>query len=98
MKKIRSKMVTFFEIGEINITPLKQQGSLVGFATCVLNGWFYFGGIAIHTDLANRGFRICYPTKMLRNGQQIPIYHPITKEVAEKIQDAIISEWERLIK
>jgi DNA-binding cell septation regulator SpoVG len=90
-------MEVFFEVGEINIAPLKQHGSLVGFASCVINNWFYFGGIAIHTDLPTRGFRLVYPTKKLQNGLQIPLYHPITKTVAEKIQIAVTSEWERLI-
>ena len=86
------------EISEVSIVPVKPQDGLVGFAGCVINKQFYLGGIAIHCDLANRGgFRLVWPTRKLKNGGEIPLCHPISKEVGEKIQDVIISEWETLI-
>ncbi len=87
----------FFTVGEINLFPIKQQGSLVGFASCVINGWFYCGGIGIHSDMASRGYKITYPTKMLKNGESVPIFHPLSKPIADQIQAAITAEWERLI-
>ena len=97
MAKTCSKLKVFFEVSEINLYPIKQQGSLLGFASCVVNGWFYFGGLAIHTDLPTRGLRLVYPTKKTFSGKQIPLYHPISKDAAEKVQIAITAEWERLI-
>lgn len=84
------------EISEINITPLKAQGSLLGFAQFVLNGEFFLGGVAIHSDLQSRGCRLVYPTKKLRNGEEVPLFHPITKAAADKVQKAVSSEWEQL--
>lgn len=84
------------EISEITITPLKPQATLLGFTSFLLNGQFYVGGVAIHSDFQTRGCRLVYPTKKLKNGEQIPLFHPINKEVAEKIQSAISTEWERL--
>lgn len=85
------------KISEIQITPIKPQKSLAGFASCVLNEQIYLGGIAIHCDLANKSFRCVYPTKKFKDGKELPIYHPITKEAGEAIQRAIIAEWECLI-
>ncbi len=85
-------------ITEIQITPIKPQKSLVGFASVVLDGSVYLGCIAIHCDLLNKGFRCVYPTKKFNDGKEIPVFHPITKEAGDSIQKAIISEWENLIK
>jgi DNA-binding cell septation regulator SpoVG len=84
-------------ISEIQITPIKPQKSLVGFASCILNGQLYIGCIAIHCDLLNQSFRCVYPTKKFKDGKEIPLYHPITKEAGEAIQKAIVGEWEYLI-
>lgn len=88
------------EVSEINIMPFKQRGSFLGFANCVIGRppyRLYLGGIAIHCDPAKRSFRLVFPTKRLQNGEEIPLYHPIEKELGNKLQNAIISEWERLI-
>ncbi len=85
-------------ISEIQLFPIKPHKSLVGFASCVLNGQVYIGGIALHCDLANQSFRCVYPTKKFRDGKEMPIYHPITREAGEAIQKAIVTEWENLIK
>lgn len=51
-------------ISEIQITPIKPQGSLVAFASCVVNEALYIGDIAIHSSLTNtEGFRLVYPDK-----------------------------------
>ena len=86
------------KISEISITPIKPQKSLVGFASCIINGQIYCGCIGIHCDLLNQSFRCVYPTKKFKGGKEIPLYHPITKEAGEAIQKAIIVEWENLIK
>lgn len=85
-------------ISEIQITPIKPQKSLVGFASCILNNQIYLGGIAIHCDLLNKSFRCVYPTKKFKDGNEIPIYHPICREAGEAIQKILITEWENLIK
>ena len=85
-------------IDEIQISPINPQKSLVGFASVVLDGSLYLGCIAIHCDLLNQSFRCVYPTKKFKDGKEIPIYRPITKEAGEAVQKAIITEWENLIK
>jgi len=97
MAKIREKLAPLFEISEIGIVPLKPQGTLIAFASFIINGWFYCGGIGIHCDAASRGYRLTYPTKMLKNNQSVPLFHPINKSVANQIHAAVTAEWERLI-
>lgn len=86
------------EVSEVTLMLMKPQKgeTLGGFASLVVNR-IYIGGIAIHLDALNRSIRTVYPTKKLRNGQQIPLAHPINKQLGDKIQDAIAKEWRRLI-
>ena len=86
------------KISEIQLTMIKPQGSLVGFASAVINDQIYVGCIAIHNDLLNESFRCVYPTKRFKDGNELPIYHPINKQAGEALQTAIITEWENLIK
>lgn len=85
-------------VSEIQITPIKPQNGLVGFASCVLNNQVYLGCIAIHCDLLNQSFRCVYPTKKLKSGQDIPVFHPISREAGEAIQRAIIIQFENFVK
>jgi len=86
------------KISEIQITPIKPQKSLVGFASAVINDQIYIGCIAIHCDLLNQSFRCVYPTKKFKDGKELPIYYPINKQAGEAIQKAIVTAWENLIK
>lgn len=85
-------------ISEVNLTPIRPIKSLVGFASIVLGKQVYLGCIAIHCDLSNKSFRCVYPVKKFKDGKEIPVYHPISKEAGDAIQQAIITEWENLIK
>lgn len=84
-------------ISEIAIMPVKPVGSLVAFAGFVIDRKLYVGGVAIHSDAKSRGFRLTYPVKQLGNGQHVPLFHPIGKDIGDAIQQAVIAEWERLI-
>lgn len=83
------------DIGEVNITPVKASGSLVAFASCVLNGSFYIGSIGLHKLLDGTGYRIVYPTKKVGN-RQMHIYHPITKQAGQAIEQAIVERMKEL--
>ena len=87
-----------FVISEIQIIPVKPQGSLVAFASCVVNEALYIGDIAIHSSLTNtEGFRLVYPDKTLPNGKKVNCIHPINRESGEMISKAIIGEYKKLI-
>ena len=84
------------QIKEIQIVPIKPINGLVGFASFVLDKLFYFGSIGIYTR-PNGGYRLTYPTKKVGNNS-VGIFYPINKQIAEDIEDVIISEFEKVTK
>lgn len=91
------------QISEVQITPIRPKDGHVGFASCVINNGVFLGSIGIHTSLKRPGgFRITYPTKNIEgpNGmkRKIDFYRPISREAGKLIENAIISEYERLMK
>lgn len=85
-------------VSEIQIIPVKPKNGLVSFASCVINGQFYLGGLAIYTCPSSpEGFRVVYPTKVLNNGTKLDLAHPITREVGVTIQKKIVEEYLKLI-
>jgi len=83
-------------LSEVQITPIKAQDGLVGFASFVYNNSFYFGSIGIYTR-PQGGYRLTYPTRKGANGN-FNIFHPINREVAEEIEKVIISKFEDVTK
>ena len=78
-------------ISEIEIFPLKPKSGLVGFCSFVIFDSIYIGSIGIHTSPGSpAGFRLVFPTKILPNGKQISCAHPISREVGEAIQKAVV--------
>ncbi len=85
-------------ISEIQIIPVKPRGSLVAFASCVVNEALYVGNIAIHSSLTNtESFRLVYPDKTLPSGKKLNCVHPINKKTGERISKAIIEEYKKLL-
>ena len=89
MQKKKSK------ITEVNIIPIRPKDGLVAIASCVINNEFYLGSIGIYTVLKG-GYRLTYPNK--KSGTStINIFHPISQELGDAIEDAVIKEYENLI-
>lgn len=81
-------------ISEIEIIPIKPNNGLVGFASCSIFESFHVGSIGIYTaPRSASGFRLVYPTKVLKSGQQVPCFHPYTKEAEEEMTRAIASKY-----
>ncbi len=81
-------------ISEIQIVPVKPQDGLIAFVSCVLDGGYFIGSIAVHTKLGG-GYRLVYPTKLLGD-RQLHYHHPITREMGKQIEEAIIPVVERM--
>ncbi len=82
------------KVTEIQIIPVKPKDGLVGFANFVFDGAFYFASIGIYTRL-HGGYRLTYPTRKTMHGD-MPLFHPINKDTANLIEQAIIKQFERL--
>ena len=83
-------------ITEVQITPIKPKDGLVAFASVVVENSFYLGSIGVYTRLNGIGYRITYPTKKIGE-KNINIYHPINKETSKAIEEAVISETEKIL-
>lgn len=84
-------------ISEIDILPVRPQGGLVAFASCVINDALFLGNVAIHSRLDGSGFRLVYPVKVLPNGKQIHCVHPVTWEAGKLLEEAVIQRFQELI-
>ena len=84
------------KITEIQIIPIKPKEGLVAFASVVVENSLYLGSIGVYTRIDGTGYRITYPTKKIGE-KNINIYHPINKETSKAIEEAIISEAEKIL-
>ncbi|MFA6990469.1 MAG: septation protein SpoVG family protein [Candidatus Babeliales bacterium] len=82
-------------VSNIQIVPIRPCEGLVGFASLVFDNSFYLGSIGIYTR-PNGQFRLSYPTRKLSN-QNLPVFHPIDKEIANLIDQAVISKFEEVM-
>ena len=83
-------------ISEIQIIPIKPNNGLVAIASVVVADSLYLGSIGVHTRLNGNGYRITYPTKNL-NGKNFNVFHPINRNVALDIEQAIIKKAEEVL-
>lgn len=84
------------KITEIQIIPIKPKEGLVAFASIVVENSLYLGSLGVYTRIDGSGYRITYPTKKISE-KNINIYHPINRETSKAIEEAIISEAEKIL-
>jgi DNA-binding cell septation regulator SpoVG len=85
-------------ISEISVTPVRPLKGLLAFTSFVLNNQFYVGDVAIYSCLNRPGYRLVYPSKVLPNGAKVQCFYPINQQAAQMVDDAVIGEFERLLK
>jgi len=78
-------------ISEIQVTPIRPQNGLVGFASVVFDNRFYLGSIGVFTR-PQGGYRLTYPTK-----GNLPIFYPINKEMADAVSEKVIARFEEVM-
>jgi len=78
-------------VSEVSITPVKPTDGLIGFASCVIDGYLYVGSIGIHKLLDGSGYRITYPTKKI-GSRQLNYFHPLTKDAGRLIEQAVVAK------
>ena len=75
---------------EIEFIPLKPRQGLLAFVSFIINNAFFVGDVAIYSRLNKEGFRLSYPTRILKNGLKVDCFHPISRTVAESIEKQVI--------
>ena len=83
-------------ITEIHVFPIRPQGGLVAFASCLFDANLSLNSIAIYTRPDGSGYRLVYPMKMLPNGKEISTFYPINKDIADILDTAIIGKYEKV--
>lgn len=83
------------QISNIQIVPIKPKDGLVAFVSFTFNDSFYFSSIGIYTR-PQGGYRLSYPTRKASNNN-FSVYHPIQKDVATAIEQAIIDKYEDIL-
>jgi stage V sporulation protein G len=83
------------QVSEINIVPVKPQAGLVAFASFVLFEAVYCGSVAVFTR-PNGSYRLSYPNRRV-GGREIDVFYPISKQVGEAIEVAVINKYEEVM-
>lgn len=81
-----------FSIDNIRIFPIQSPDGIVAFASAIINEGMYIGSIAIHEKKDKSGYRLTYPTRKSK-GKDLNIFHPISQECSQIIEDSIIAEY-----
>ncbi len=79
------------KISDIKIVPIRQQGSLWGFATVLINNVLELQQIGIHTRPSG-GWRATFPAKKLKDGRLQFFYRFIDTEAEDQLTQAITSK------
>lgn len=81
------------DITQVQVYP-RENDKVKGYVTIVLDNCFLVNDIKI--ICGKNGCFISMPAKKRKNGKFKDIAHPITKELRQKIEDAIFNEYERM--
>ena len=90
-------MSSSVSISEVEIYPIKPKSGHIGFASFVIDGAFYVGGVGIHTTPSGK-IRLVYPTKMLPNGKELNLCHPINQDAGALVEEAVSQKLSTLAK
>jgi len=84
------------EISEVQITIIKPNNGLVGFASLLLDRKLYLSSIGIHQKLDGSGYRLTYPNRKV-GMQSLDVYHPVNRELGLAIETAVISRFKEVM-
>ncbi len=84
------------EVADIQIIPFRPRDGHLGFASCVINGQFYLGDIAIFSR-PEGGIRLGFPVKKLCNGTTIDIFKPLNIETEKTIEESVLEKYESIM-
>lgn len=82
-------------ISEVQITPIKPNNGLIGFASFVLYEAVYCGSVGVFTR-PHGGYRLVFPTRKI-GSKDIDVYYPINQQVGRAIEEAVASKFEEVV-
>ncbi len=84
------------EISEVQVSVIKPNNGLVGFASLLLDGKLYLSSIGIHQKLDGSGYRLTYPNRKV-GIQSLDVYHPVNRELSLAIEQAVIGRFKEVM-
>lgn len=84
------------EVSQVEIIPFRPKNGHLGFASIVINNWFYVGDIAIFSRPTG-GIRLGFPVKKLTNGESVDVCKPLNQEVEKIVEAAVMERYETLM-
>ncbi len=90
-KYMKKGEIAMPQVNEVQITFIKPNNGLIGFASFVLDSGLFLSGIGIHSKLNCSGYRLTYPTRKA-GSNQASIFHPINRVIANEIEQAIFAK------
>ena len=94
---VQKSALAVLSVSEVQIALIRPRDGLLAFCSVVLGGQFFVGGIALHSAAPPRHYRLVFPRRDLGGGQRVEYAHPLTKELAQAIEDAVVERYEELI-
>lgn len=79
------------KITEVRVT-LREEDRLKGFANVTFDGAFVIRGMKI--ILGNDGYFVAMPSRKRSDGTHQDIAHPVTGEMRQLIEDAVLAAFE----
>lgn len=82
------------EVSEVRIKRFElPQGKLLGFASVTFDGCFVVHNLRIVSG--EKGVFVAMPSRQLPNNKFVDVAHPVTNEMREKIQQAVLRQFEQ---
>lgn len=93
-----TKSLKCVEVSEIVYYPITPTAKgLVCYVSFTFKNSLRIQDCGIYTRPSG-GYRILYPIKYLANGKTVSSVYPISKEVGKKLEDFLLSEYEKFLK
>jgi stage V sporulation protein G len=83
------------QISEVKIFPTREVGRLKAYATIVFDNCFIVRDLKIIEG--NKGLFVSMPSRKRKDGTFRDIVHPLNAETRQMIEDAVISEYNRVV-
>jgi stage V sporulation protein G len=86
----------YMSITEVKVYSAKDNGKLKAYATIVFDNCFIVRDLKIIEGL--KGLFVSMPSRRRKDGSFRDIVHPLNAETRKMIEDAVISEYNNIIK
>lgn len=83
------------KISKIEYIPIRPKSGCLGFVSFVIDEELYVASVAVYSRLGG-GIRLVWP-KINNNGNQFATIHPITQDLAQKIESVVEEHVQKLL-